>query len=209
MGNYRFDNNTNIINTIIAQRRLPSLRFWATRVPARRANSTCLTSIDPRRSTLALRLDPTGQIRSTWPPRCTPNDLPRSTLDRFCTSIALAFRWWSFLQGIKTIITQRRLPSFDPEIRACLLDVPTRPAWPRSTHVDRLWCFDWTRTTSFDRLGRVDVPRTTYLGRLWNDFAFDFRRFSMSRRASNTSCSAMLRTLVFAGRRGTSEGSHA
>ena len=26
--------------------------------------------------------------------------------------------------------------------RLCLLDVPTRPAWPRSTHFDRLWRFD-------------------------------------------------------------------
>ena len=51
------------------------------------------TSIDPLRSTLALRLTPNDQLRSTWAPRRTPNDPLRSTLDRFCD------RFWSFFEG--------------------------------------------------------------------------------------------------------------
>ena len=92
---------------IITQRCLPSLRFWRTRVLARRANSTSLASIDPLRSTLALRLTPNDQLRSTWVPRRTPNDLLRSTLDRFCTRFSTLFE----VTSCEQLVVQRDLPN--------------------------------------------------------------------------------------------------
>ena len=56
---------------------------------------------------------------------------------------------------------------------------------------------------------RLDVPRTNHFDRRWIDFAIDFGRFSRAGRATNSTCSTMCQTFVFAGRRGTSEGSHA
>ena len=87
-----------------------------------------------------------------------------------------------------------------------------RPWPPRPSPIEPLrstWALRLTRTTNFDRLGRLDVPRMTHFDRLWIDFAIDFGRFSRAGRATNSTCSTMCQTFVFAGRRGTSEGSHA
>ena len=111
-------------------------------------------------------------------------------------------------------IAQRLLQAFgSSHHRWCQLDQPTRPARARSTHFDRLWRFDWPRTTNFDRLRRLDVPQTTHFDRLciefdviFDDFRVHFRRFSRLHRASESTCSTMSRTSVFAGRRGTKQG---
>ena len=61
------------------------------------------------------------------------------------------------------------------------------------------------RQKSVDK-GAREGPRRDFR-RFWVDFGIDFRRFSRKRRASDATCSAHGRTLDFADRRGTLEGS--
>ena len=69
--------------------------------------SSCLVSIDPLRSTLALRLTPNDQLRSTWAPRRTANDPRRSTLERFCSRFSLFFE----LTSCEQLVRQRDVPN--------------------------------------------------------------------------------------------------
>ena len=87
-------------------------------------------------------------------------------------------------------------------------DRPGRPGWldrPKSNGFDR---FGWLRPAKVDRKGRPS-DRKGDLGSILRRFLCDFRCFSRSLRASESMCSSMGRTSVFADRCGTSEGSHA
>ena len=64
-------------------------------------------SIDPLRSTLALRITSNVQLRSTWAPRCTPHDLLRSTLDRFCTRFSSFFE----VTSCEQLVVRRDVPN--------------------------------------------------------------------------------------------------
>ena len=102
-----------------------------------RASSTCqldlATSIDPLRSTLALRLTPNDQLRSTWAPRRTPNDQLRSTLERFCRRFSLVFEVTSCEQLlVRTLGRSWALPAhkFDRSWPPGLTPIdPLRSTW--------------------------------------------------------------------------------
>ena len=186
---------------------LTDLRSLEARAPARRANSTCLASIDPLRSTLALRLTPNDQLRSTWAPRCTPNDLLRSTLDRFCTRFSsffevtsceqlvvrrdvpnLRFCWQArYFGGFAGVATT---PKIDPVRRKIAPTIVRERAVRTTSGV----CCSWAQLgVEFGRLGAPPdapghCPRTssTYLGHLDRPRSTDFDRLGCLDRLRNT-----------------------
>ena len=177
------------------------------RVPARRANSTGLTAIDPLRSTLALRLTPNDQLRSTWAPRRTPNDLLRSTLDRFCTRFSSFFE----VTSCEQLVVQRDLPNLrfcwqaryfggfagvatTPKIDPVRRNIAPATVRERAVRANSGVCRSWARLgVDFGSLGAPPdapgrCPRTssTDLGRLDRPRSTHFDRLGCLDRLRNT-----------------------
>ena len=171
------------------------------------ANSTCQGSIEPLRSTLALRLAPNDQLRPTPAPSRCPNDLLRSTLDGFCTRFSTLFE----VTSCEHLVVQRDLPNLrfcwqaryfggfagvatTPKIDPVRRKIAPTIVRERAVRTTSGVCCSWAQLgVEFGRLGAPPdapghCPRTssTYLGHLDRPRSTDFDRLGCLDRLRNT-----------------------